>query len=95
MMCLYVYIISNPHYTVFYTGITNDIKRRITEHKTGFYPRAFSRMYNCNKLLYFEEHGNRNEAANRELVLKRFRREWKMQLIRKMNPELKDLSEEW
>jgi len=94
-MTFYVYIISNQHHTVFYTGITNDIKRRIIEHKTGFYRRAFSRMYNCDKLLYFEEYENRHQAANREVELKRFRREWKMQLIQKMNMGLRDLSEDW
>jgi putative endonuclease len=89
----FVYILSNKHLTVFYTGVTNDLARRMIEHKTGFYRKAFSKMYNCSSLLYFEEFETWKEAADREVELKRFRREWKLQLVQKMNPELRDLSE--
>lgn len=94
-MKYYVYILSNKHHTVFYTGATNNLARRIFQHKTGFYRRSFTRMYNCYLLLYFEEFKSWKEAADREIELKRFRRDWKLQLIRKMNPELRDLSEGW
>jgi putative endonuclease len=94
-MKYYVYILSNKYHTVFYTGVTNDVVQRIQKHKGGFYRKAFSKMYNCHVLLYFEEFTNQQEASDREVDLKRFRRDWKLQLIRKMNPELRDLSEGW
>jgi putative endonuclease len=65
------------------------------QHKTGFYKTAFSRMYNCHKLLYYEEHHTWKAAADREVQLKRFRRDWKMQMIRRRNEGMRDLSEGW
>ncbi|MCF6361651.1 MAG: GIY-YIG nuclease family protein [Cyclobacteriaceae bacterium] len=86
----YVYIISNQHYTVFYTGFTNDLGRRIEEHKLKVV-KGFSYKYNCNKLLYYEEFGDMQEALHREKQLKRYRSLWKKNLINKMNSTWRDL----
>jgi putative endonuclease len=93
-MSYYVYILSNKRRTVFYTGITNNLPRRISEHKAGR-NHGFSWQYNCHEILYFEEYSSVVEAIAREKVLKKFRRHWKFQLIRAMNPGVVDLSKEW
>lgn len=86
----YVYIISNQHHTVFYTGFTNDLGRRIEEHKLRV-AKGFSYKYNCNKLLYYEEFTDKHEALHREKQLKRYRRQWKKNLINEKNPAWRDL----
>jgi putative endonuclease len=90
----YVYIITNQHNTVLYTGVTSDLDQRVFEHKTGRY-KGFTSKYNCNKLVYFEEFSDVEEAIKREKQLKRYRRDWKENLIKKMNPTWNDLSEGW
>jgi putative endonuclease len=77
---------------MFYVGFTDDIQRRIDEHKRKIYD-GFTKKYNVDKLVYFETHLNIEEAQLREKRIKRWRREWKMELIERMNPEWKDLSE--
>jgi putative endonuclease len=94
-MVYYVYIITNPRHTVLYTGVTNDIVRRSFEHKVKENKKSFTARYNCNKLIYFEEFGDITEAIHREKQLKKYRREWKLDLITKMNADWKDLSEDW
>lgn len=79
---------------MFYTGFTKDIERRISEHKKKV-NKGFTQRYNVDQLLYYEEYSSAGEAINREKELKKFRREWKLQLIRRMNPGLRDLSEGW
>ena len=64
------------------------------EHKTKEHP-GFTAKFNCNKLVYFEEFDDIEVAIKREKQLKRYRREWKENLINKINPEWKDLSEGW
>ncbi len=93
-MNYYVYILANKRHTVFYTGMTNDIYRRAFEHKIKF-NKGFTQRYNCDQLLYFEEFSSKIEAIAREKELKKFRREIKFQLIRKDNPEFRDLSAGW
>lgn len=93
-MSYFVYIISNDRHTVFYTGVTNDLDRRIYEHKSKL-KGGFTSKYNCHQLLYYEEFPFINEAILREKQLKKFRREWKFQLIDRMNPDWIDLSEGW
>jgi len=86
----YVYIITNKHNRVFYIGVTNDIQRRIYEHKNGSI-KGFSKKYNITKLVYHEEYQDMNEAIAREKHLKNWHRDWKINLIRKTNPKFKDL----
>ncbi len=85
----YVYIITNKYNTVFYTGVTNDLRRRIYEHKNKLI-KGFTHKYNISKLIYYETYQNINEAIAREKQLKDFRREKKLFLIRKQNPDLKE-----
>jgi putative endonuclease len=77
---------------VLYLGVTNDLERRVIEHKTKVNV-GFSSRYNTVKLVYFEAFGDVREAIAREKQIKRWRREKKVRLIEGMNPEWKDLSE--
>lgn len=90
----YVYILANWKYTVFYTGVTNDLVRRVFEHKLKL-NKGFTSKYNCHKLLYFEEFGDIMDAIHREKQIKKYKRAWKKNLINSMNPEWRDLSEGW
>ena len=87
----YVYILSNYSKTVFYTGMTSDLERRMYEHKNQLTP-GFATKYNCNILLYYETLQSGEEAAHREKQIKRYKQEWKRNLIDQMNPECRDLS---
>ena len=72
-------------------GVTNDIERRVNEHKSNLIE-GFSQRYQCHKLVYFEEYQDINQAIEREKQLKNWHRSWKINLIKKTNPLLKDLS---
>jgi putative endonuclease len=72
-------------------GLTNDIERRVAEHKNKIY-QGFTAKYNVNMLVYFEEHDTYDEAVTREKQLKKWKRIWKLNLIEKENPDWKDLS---
>ena len=87
----YVYILSNKHHTVFYTGFTDDLGRRVEEHKLKV-AKGITEKYNCNKLLYYEEFNDIEEALNREKQIKKYKRKWKENLINSINPEWKDLA---
>lgn len=87
----YTYIMSNERGSVLYVGITNSIHRRIIEHKWKLEKNSFTAKYNINKLLYFEEYSNPIDAIKREKQLKGWKRNRKEELIKKMNPEFKDL----
>jgi putative endonuclease len=89
----YVYIISNFNNKVLYIGVTNDLKRRIYEHKNKSI-KGFSSKYNINKLIYFEQFNDINEAIQREKQLKKWNRSWKDELIKKLNPKWNDLFDE-
>ena len=81
---------SSPNNSTLYIGVTNDIERRVTEHKSGSTP-GFSQKYNCCKLVYYEEYSDINQAIEREKKLKKWRREKKEWLIKTLNPDLMDL----
>lgn len=81
----FIYIISNQNHTVYYTGFTNDLARRIYEHKHKLL-KGFTSKYNCEKLLYFEELPSVDEALHREKQIKHYKREWKKNLIESINP---------
>lgn len=85
----FVYILTNTHFTL-YIGVTNNLIRRVYEHKHKFV-KGFTKKYSVNKLIYFEEYLDIQEAILREKRLKHWNRDWKIQLIEKFNPELKDL----
>ena len=90
----YVYILSNKIRTTLYIGITNDLGRRIFEHKTG-HGSAFCKKYNIIDLLYYEEYPSIVDAITREKQLKSWHREWKWNLIKKENKNLLDISKDW
>ncbi len=90
----YVYILTNVHDTVLYIGMTNDIMRRMTEHKAGTVE-GFSKSYNLKKLVYLEEFSEVREAIAYEKQVKNWHRDWKLNLIRRENPEMVDLSASW
>lgn len=90
----YVYIVSNQNHTVFYTGFTNDLGRRIFEHKNKLI-KGFTSKYNCDKLLYFEELPSVDEALQREKQIKHYKRDWKKNLIESINPTWRDLADEF
>ncbi|MBY0434340.1 MAG: GIY-YIG nuclease family protein [Cyclobacteriaceae bacterium] len=86
---------TNLRNTVLYTGITNDIQQRSFDHKTKRNKRSFTSKYNCVKLVYYEEFADIEVAIHREKQLKKYHRSWKEELINKMNPDWKDLSDGW
>ena len=90
----YVYILTNYTNTTLYIGVTNDLKRRLYEHKNKKYD-GFTEKYNVTKLVYFEKTTDIKAAIQREKNLKKWNRNWKDELIKKYNPTYKDLSEEW
>ncbi|MFA5107694.1 MAG: GIY-YIG nuclease family protein [Patescibacteria group bacterium] len=94
MNSYYVYIISNDLVTVLYIGVTNDLLRRVYEHKKGL-NKGFSSRYHLHKLLYFEETDDVTAAIAREKQLKNWHRQWKINLIKKNNQKLVDLSAKW
>ena len=85
---------TNFNRTVLYTGVTNDLERRVKEHKSGE-GSTFTKKYNCVYLLYYERMQDIEQAIKREKQLKKWKREWKMNIIKEHNPDLKDLSDEW
>ncbi|MCD2421396.1 GIY-YIG nuclease family protein [Niabella pedocola] len=89
-----VYIVSNYLRTVLYIGVTNDLVRRMQEHKSGD-GAGFTARYHCYYLVYYEDFSDIRNAIAREKQLKRWHREWKLNLIREQNPDMKDLSDEW
>ena len=90
----HTYILSNYNRTVFYVGVTSNIMIRILEHKKGI-GSVFSSKYKTKYLVYFEMFNDIRDAIKREKQLKNWHRDWKMNLIKQENPEMKDLAEKW
>ncbi|OZH54063.1 excinuclease ABC subunit C [Hydrocoleum sp. CS-953] len=86
----YIYIMTNKRNTVLYTGVTNDLIRRVYEHKSKLVE-GFTKKYNINKLVYFEMYENPSEAIAREKQIKAGSRQKKINLINSMNLQWKDL----
>jgi len=89
----YTYFLTNENNTVLYIGITNNLIRRIYEHKNKLVD-GFSKHYNLKKLVYFEDFTDPKSAITREKQLKNWHSDWKWNLIREKNPKLIDLYEE-
>lgn len=90
MQNYYVYIMTNKSKTL-YVGMTNNLSRRMYEHKSKSH-KGFTSKYNINKLIYFEELGSKVEAIKREKQLKGWLRSKKVKLIEEQNPQWRDLS---
>ena len=88
----YVYMMTNPFRTVLYTGITNDISRRVQEHQEKIVE-SFTKRYNCVKLVFVEVHEDAYSAISREKQIKAGSRNKKIALIMKENPSWRDLSD--
>ena len=92
-MVYHVYILSSAS-GVLYTGVTNHLERRVTEHKRELCA-GFTERYKVTRLVYFEGFGDVRNAITREKQIKRWRREKKLALIRGINPKFRDLSEDF
>ncbi len=89
MKSYYVYIVTNKSRTL-YTGVTNNLERRVYEHKNKLID-GFTKRYNVTKLLYFEAFSDIRDAIAREKQIKAGSRKKKLDLVKQMNPEWKDL----
>ena len=89
----YIYFLTNTNNKVLYIGVTNNLLRRVSEHK-GKVKKCFTSRYNCDRLVYYETFLSITQAISREKQLKNWRREWKNNLVNTMNAEWKDLSED-
>ena len=92
-MSYYVYILSNTNNRVLYTGVTNDLVRRIYEHKHHLVKDSFTARYNIDKLVYFEETPSSRAAIEREKQIKSWNRKHKNKLIEAKNPNWLDIYE--
>jgi len=89
-MAYYVYLLANNKYGTLYLGVTNDVVRRVHEHK-GKAVAGFTKRYSIDKLVWFEIYDDAATAITREKELKKWRREWKIRLIEESNPQWTDL----
>ncbi len=85
---------TNYSQTSFYIGVTGNLQKRVWEHKNKVVD-GFTKKYNVDRLVYYELTDSVDTALNREKQLKRWHREWKINLIKEINPEFKDLSLDW
>jgi len=84
-------MITNKNNTVIYTGVTSELRWRIQEHKSKFYPKSFTAKYNCDKIIWYECFPTISEAIDREKQIKAGSRKAKLLLIENFNPDWKDL----
>jgi putative endonuclease len=89
----YVYILTNKAKTVLYTGMTNNLKRRLQEHKEKLNPNSFTAKYNVTYLLYYEHYGWVQQAIEREKEIKLMKRDRKLELIKNFNSNLDFLND--
>jgi putative endonuclease len=85
-----VYIMASKRSGTLYLGVTNDLDRRVYQHKSGLIE-GFTKRYNVDRLVWFDGYGDIREAIGREKQIKSWNRAWKIRLIEKLNPEWKDL----
>ena len=90
-MTYYVYILTNKNNSVLYTGVTNDLIRRVYEHRQQFDKKSFTAKYNVTKLVFFQETSDVKAAIEREKQIKSWSRIKKFFLVREMNPTMEDL----
>tara|TARA_R110002072_G_scaffold13606_5_gene57246 strand:+ start:1106 stop:1393 length:288 start_codon:yes stop_codon:yes gene_type:complete len=88
----FVYILASRRNGTLYVGVTNDLARRVYEHRTGAVD-GFTRKYNVKRLVWYETHSDVERAIAREKTIKRWPRRYKLNVIEKMNPEWDDLYE--
>ncbi|MQP51576.1 MULTISPECIES: GIY-YIG nuclease family protein [unclassified Flavobacterium] len=88
----YVYILTNKAKTVLYTGVTNNLRRRLEEHNEKLNPNSFTSKYNVAFLIYYEKYGWIQQAIAREKEIKLLRRDLKRELIKEFNPKIEFLN---
>jgi len=86
----FVYILASRRHGTLYIGVTNDLARRVSEHRNGLVP-GFTKRYRVDRLVHWEGFGDIREAIEREKQLKAWRRDWKIGLIEAANPDWRDL----
>lgn len=89
-MTYYVYMLASSRHGTLYVGVTNDLARRVYEHKTKSI-KGFTSQYDVNRLVWYEAYEQISDAIAREKELKKWRRDWKIRLIEEMNPAWEDL----
>ena len=89
----YVYIVTNKPMGTLYIGVTDDLPRRMEQHRTNTSP-SFTRRYNCNRLVWFERFENLHQARAFERQMKKWNRAWKVTRVVELNPEWRDLAPE-
>ena len=93
-MSFFVYILASSRNGTLYIGMTDDIERRMFEHRSGMIP-GFTKKHGVKLLVWFEEHGSRESAFLRERQMKKWNRRWKLELIERDNPDWRDLAADW
>ena len=88
----YVYILASRRNGTLYIGVTNSLQKRLTQHRDGV-GSSFVKAYSVHRLVYAESYERADEAIGREKQLKRWKRDWKIELIERDNPEWRDLSD--
>ena len=86
----YTYMLANQRNGTLYIGVTNDLVRRVHEHRSEMIP-GFSRKYGVKQLVYYEVHTSAEAAITREKQLKKWKRRWKLRIIEEQNPDWNDL----
>ena len=89
-MAFYVYILASRRHGTLYVGVTNDLVRRVWEHREGIVE-GFTKRYGVKRLVYFELFEEPGDAIVREKAIKKWRREWKINIIERENPDWTDL----
>ncbi|MDP3042855.1 MAG: GIY-YIG nuclease family protein [bacterium] len=89
--CYYVYIMASKRNGTIYIGVTNNLFSRSFQHKLKENPKSFTAKYNVTRLVYYESYGYIQYAIQREKQLKKWNRQWKIELIEKENPAWRDL----
>jgi putative endonuclease len=92
-MSFFVYILTSRRNGTLYVGMTDNLVRRLWEHRNGLIP-GFTKKYGVKMLVWYELHGTRENAFQRERQLKKWNRAWKLRLIEEMNPQWRDLADE-
>jgi putative endonuclease len=92
-MSFFVYILTSRRNGTLYVGMTDNLVRRLWEHRNGLIPN-FTKKYGVKMLVWYELHGTRENAFQRERQLKKWNRAWKLRLIEEMNPQWRDLADE-
>jgi putative endonuclease len=85
-----VYMMASRRHGTIYTGVTSDLPGRVFKHRNGLIP-GFTKEYGCHRLVWYEQHTNMADAIRREKSIKKYKREWKTNLIERENPFWDDL----